>query len=67
MNFRLNSSYAVAVAGKGKAHLKTKGPHEQILRIIEVSPIEGTDITLLRLEKDIVFNRYVKYISLKNR
>lgn len=65
--FRINKNYIVAVAGKGKSHLQVKGPHEQIVRIIDISLIEGSDILLLRAEKDIIFNRYVKYLTLTNK
>lgn len=65
--FRINKNYIVAVAGKGKSHLQVKGPHEQIIRIIDVAVLEGSEILLLRSEKDIIFNRYVKYLTLTNK
>lgn len=65
--FRSILSDMVAVVGKGKSRPWVKGPYEQILRIVELAPISQTDILLLRLETSITFNRYVKYLPLRNR
>ncbi|ENN80783.1 hypothetical protein YQE_02792, partial [Dendroctonus ponderosae] len=57
-------SYVVAVLGKGKLHLTVPGPHEQIVRIQNISSVPGTDIVLLRLADKVRWTRYVQAADL---
>ncbi|XP_030766039.1 uncharacterized protein LOC115890059 isoform X2 [Sitophilus oryzae] len=64
---KLHFTYVTAVFGKGKLSLPIRGPHEQIIRIIESIVVNQTDIILLRLEHDVKFNRYVQSADLDVR
>ncbi|XP_056642016.1 serine protease nudel-like [Diorhabda sublineata] len=63
----LEEHYVAVLLGKGKAELPVEGPHEQTLRIVESRRIPNTDIVLLRTEKSISYNRYVKHLRLNLR
>ncbi|XP_060524589.1 serine protease nudel-like [Cylas formicarius] len=63
----LQMHYVVAVVGKGKLHLDVEGPHEQLIRIIEIIKVDSTDITLLRTERNVTINRYARTANLNIR
>lgn len=60
----VDRSYVVAVLGKGKLHLTVPGPHEQIVRVQDMSSVPGTDIVLLRLADKVRWTRYVQAADL---
>ncbi|XP_076268925.1 serine protease nudel isoform X2 [Rhynchophorus ferrugineus] len=60
-------SYVTIVVGKGKLNIPIKGPHEQIIKVIEAIQIDSTDIIMLRLDYEIKFNRYVQASNLNVR
>ncbi|XP_066138197.1 uncharacterized protein ndl [Euwallacea fornicatus] len=60
-----DKNYTVAVMGKGKMHLSVQGPHDQILRVINSTQVQETDILLLRVESEVKFNRYVQAANIK--
>nr|XP_023023966.1 serine protease nudel [Leptinotarsa decemlineata] len=63
----LRRHYVSVLLGKGKAQLQVQGPHEQTLRVVGVEKFPDNDIIILRTEKDITFNRYVKSVFLNLR
>lgn len=63
---RLHDQYSVAALGVGRGHLNIEGPHEQIRLISEITPVIGSDITLLRLLQQVNFTRYVRPLYTRN-
>ncbi|GJQ72842.1 hypothetical protein Trydic_g1491 [Trypoxylus dichotomus] len=56
----LDSHYVTVLLGIGGGYLDIVGPHEQIRLVAESMAVLYSDIFLLRLEKAVVYTRYVR-------
>ncbi|VEN60340.1 unnamed protein product [Callosobruchus maculatus] len=63
----VQGSYVVVLVGKGEEHIGTKGPHEQILRVIQANRLAENNVLVLGLEKNVTFSRYVRSVSVSYR
>lgn len=43
-----------------KPYLNVGGPHDQVIRVVDVIPVLKTDMFMLPLEEEIKITRYVK-------
>lgn len=41
-----------------RPHLNVGGPHDQVIRVVDVVPVPKADMFMLRLEEEIKITRY---------